>query len=182
MLARRGLEKRASLTETPCTINQLLRHHVWCASTHVARMYWRIQTRLVHINRDCQPHIETSIGVAPQGKSDASQVGIQHVPEPVTTRHRVRRWWNNFTRYVGDKTSVKITNMWQRCRENTNGKRDLYLRNTRQTRLQKNGAHEKRQLGHKKLCKKQHGLCSRGARCADNQRGERCCAHASMRC
>ena len=142
MFARRGLEKRASLTETPCSINCCVRE------------------RLVHINRDCQAHIETSIGVAPQGKSDASQVGIQHMPEPVTTRHRVRRWWKNFTRDVGDKISVKITNMWQRCRENTNGKRDLYLRNTRQTWLQKMVLTKNASSVTKNYAKKTHRLCS----------------------
>ena len=33
----------------------------------------------------------------------------------------------------------------------------------------------------KKQRKKKHKLCPRGARCADNHRGERCCAQASMR-
>ena len=90
------------------------------------------------------PNIEASIRVAPQGKSNGSRAGIQHLPEPLTTRNCVRRWWKNFTRDVGVKISVKITNMWQRCREKQpNGKRDSYLRNTRQTRLQKPGAHEK---------------------------------------
>ena len=66
------------------------------------------QLRLIHIDRDCQPNIEASIGVAPEGKSDASQVGIQHMPEPLTTRNCVRRWWKNFTRDVGDKNIRQI--------------------------------------------------------------------------
>ena len=114
------------------------------------------QLRLIHIDRDCQPNIEASIGVAPEGKSDASQVGIQHMPEPLTTRKCVRRWWKNFTRDVGDKISVNIAKMWQRCQEKHNPMANATRTsgNTRQTRLQKPGAHEKSQLGHKKLCKK----------------------------
>ena len=135
------------------------------------------QLRLIHIDRDCQQNIEASIGVAPEGKSDASQVGIQHMPEPVTTRNRVRRWWKNFTRDVGVKkirqihehvaTVPRETTQWQTrfVPPETHGKRGC-----------KNLVLTKNASSVTKNCKKQHRLCSRGARCADNQRGERCCA------
>ena len=128
------------------------------------------------------------MGVAPQGKSNSLQVGIQHMPEPVTTRNGVRRWLKNLTRTVGDKISVKIHENGNGAkRTHPNGKRDLYLRKHTADAAAKNGAHEKRQLDSsvtKKTMQKQNKdrLFSRSARCADNHRGERCCDHASMRC
>ena len=69
------------------------------------------------------PNIEASIRVAPQGKSNGSRAGIQHLPEPLTTRNCVRRWWKNFTRDVDVKnirqnhehvaTVPRETTQWQ---------------------------------------------------------------------
>ena len=116
------------------------------------------QLRLIHIDRDCQPNIEASIGVAPEGKSDASHVGIQHMPEPLTTRNCVRRWWKNFTRDVGDKypsTSRKCGNGAKR--NTTQWQTRLVPQKHTADAAAKKWCSRKtpaRQLSHKKLCKK----------------------------
>ena len=180
LLARRGLEQGQSPRNT--LDNQLLRHHVRCASTHVMQVYCCVQALLVDVHRECQPNIEASIGMAPLGKSNGSQVGIQHLPEPVTTRNRVRRWLKKFTRDVSDKMCVKIRKMWQRCQENTTQwQTRLVPQKHTADAAAKKWCSRKCQIV-KKNAKKQHRLCSRSARCADNQRGGRCCAHASTRC
>ena len=80
------------------------------------------------------------------------------MPEPVTTRNGVRRRLKNLTRTVGDKISVEIHENGNGAkRTHPNGKRDSYLRNTRQTRLQTNGAHEKRLPVHKNYAKNNTG-------------------------